>query len=80
MGDTSKSTCVECQAQKTESKNSSLSGYVHKTCEAIYSKVEECMIKHKGRVAPCQDAWNEFKLCHVNTRSERLAGGQSKSP
>ena len=67
-----KSVCIECQENKKESNNTALSGHVHKSCEEIYSKVELCMIKHKGRVAPCQNEWNEFKKCHKNTRAERL--------
>ena len=30
------------------------------------------MIKNKGRVAPCQNEWNEFRDCHANTRADRL--------
>ena len=64
--------CVDCEEQKIESRNTALSGHVHKSCETIYSKVEMCMIKNKGRVAPCQNEWNEFRDCHANTREDRL--------
>ena len=32
--------CVDCEEQKIRSRNTAVSGHVHKSCETIYSKVE----------------------------------------
>ena len=68
--------CVSCEEAKIKAEenrsNAVAAGYVHSECQDLYSDVERCMKKHKGKISPCQEEWKKFQECHLGTKEKRL--------
>ncbi|KAL9191507.1 hypothetical protein ACHAXT_001213 [Thalassiosira profunda] len=73
--------CIDCdrKTQKDLPADDRASGE-GMPCEEIYARVESCMDKHQGQIAPCTKEWDDFKACHSKSirRREELDNALSK--